>query len=333
MKISVATLVFLVYCVSILGQNLIVNGDFEQHSKGSPVGWEKTRGTPDYIDIEDESNVYKSLMERYTELDANNLGYMGVVITSNGTEIFHQELEDGLEKGEVYELSAKVLAGWGCQVGLETITVSLSPIPLQLPLNYAVKCLKLKPQHSLIKYGEWTEVKVVFQAKGYEKFISIGNFNKENSKYVKPISKMMELGAGQSCNYIVYDDIQLKRFKKPEAKVIEEKIVLEDILFTSGSYALQAESGIMLDSVYLALSKQNKSITIVGYTDNVGSTADNKELSLKRAEAVKQSLVDRGFEAEKVRVRGLHELNPIMSNDTELGRSKNRRVEIIIDED
>lgn len=332
MKISVLTLVFLLYCGSILGQNLIVNGDFEQHINGFAIGWEKIDGTPDYINLNDDSDVHKSLLEKYTVRDPNNIGYLGIVVTSTGSEIFHQELGHRLEKGEIYELSAKVLAGWGCQGGLETITVSLSPIPLQLPVDYAVKCLKLKAKDPVIEYGDWTEVKVVFKANGYEKFVSVGNFNKENSKYVKSAGKIMELGAGQSCNYIVYDEFQLKKFEKPETKK-EEKIVLEDFLFASGSFSLHTESGAMLDTVFQTLAKQNKEITIIGYTDNVGTIADNKELSLKRAEAVKQSLVDRGFEAEKITVRGLHELNPIMSNDTELGRSKNRRVEITIDED
>ncbi|MBX2875210.1 MAG: OmpA family protein [Saprospiraceae bacterium] len=332
MKINVSTLVLLLCSGSIFGQNLIVNGDFEQHLKGFAVGWEKTDGTPDYINLNDDSDIHKSLMERFTNSDPNNIGYVGVVVTNNGSEIFHQELEDRLEKGEIYELSAKILAGWGCQVGLETITVALSPNPLQLPIDYKVKCLKLKPIHSVIKYGEWTEVKVVFKAIGYEKFISVGNFNQENSKYVKSVGKIMELGSGQSCNYIVYDAFQLKKFKKPKTK-IEEKIVLEDFLFASGSFSLQPESKAMLDSIYQVLSSVQGDITITGYTDNVGSVEDNKLLSMKRAEAVKESLISRGFTKERVTTRGLHELNPIRSNDTELGRSKNRRVEITIDED
>jgi outer membrane protein OmpA-like peptidoglycan-associated protein len=73
-----------------------------------------------------------------------------------------------------------------------------------------------------------------------------------------------------------------------------------------------------------------RSARVVGYTDSVGSEAYNQKLSERRAQAVQQYLVKNGIAAAKVSVRGMGESNPIASNDTEAGRERNRRVEVIV---
>ncbi|SFV75169.1 Outer membrane protein A precursor [hydrothermal vent metagenome] len=71
-------------------------------------------------------------------------------------------------------------------------------------------------------------------------------------------------------------------------------------------------------------------VKIVGYTDNVGSAKYNKKLSLKRALAIKELLVENGIEEERIQAIGMGEANPIASNATSEGRAKNRRIEIIL---
>ncbi len=68
---------------------------------------------------------------------------------------------------------------------------------------------------------------------------------------------------------------------------------------------------------------------IIGHTDSTGSADYNLGLSKRRAEAVKDYLVSTGVEADKLRVVGRGEEDPIASNDTAEGRAQNRRVEII----
>ena len=67
---------------------------------------------------------------------------------------------------------------------------------------------------------------------------------------------------------------------------------------------------------------------ITGYTDSVGSSAYNKKLSLKRAEAVRDYLVSLGVDANKLEVAGEGMANPVADNKTAGGRAKNRRVEV-----
>jgi len=68
------------------------------------------------------------------------------------------------------------------------------------------------------------------------------------------------------------------------------------------------------------------SVRIIGYTDNTGSAEYNKQLSLKRAQAVRDYFVELGVDASKMEVIGMGEDNPIADNATAAGRAKNRRV-------
>lgn len=69
---------------------------------------------------------------------------------------------------------------------------------------------------------------------------------------------------------------------------------------------------------------------IVGHTDNTGDPQYNLDLSKRRAESVRDYLIETGTPPEKLRVVGRGEQDPVASNDTKEGRAQNRRVEIIV---
>jgi outer membrane protein OmpA-like peptidoglycan-associated protein len=73
-----------------------------------------------------------------------------------------------------------------------------------------------------------------------------------------------------------------------------------------------------------------RNATVVGYTDSIGSDLYNLKLSERRAQAVSQYLIQNGVRTEKINVRGMGEANPVAPNDTEGGRQRNRRVEVIL---
>jgi len=72
------------------------------------------------------------------------------------------------------------------------------------------------------------------------------------------------------------------------------------------------------------------SITVIGFTDSTGDAKYNLGLSERRAQAVRDYLVSLGVPAEKMRVLGRGENDPVASNDTKEGRAQNRRVEVIV---
>jgi outer membrane protein OmpA-like peptidoglycan-associated protein len=67
---------------------------------------------------------------------------------------------------------------------------------------------------------------------------------------------------------------------------------------------------------------------IIGHTDSVGKTGYNMNLSLERANAVKDALIQEGVSSERLNTVGRGELSPIETNRTAAGRAKNRRIEV-----
>lgn len=117
--------------------------------------------------------------------------------------------------------------------------------------------------------------------------------------------------------------------KKKEIKVeVGKAIVLEGIVFRTGSAAIEPSSEEILEQAFNTLD-QNKDITVEirGYTDNVGSRAANLRLSQRRADAVKAWLVKKGIAAARITTKGYGPDNPIADNKTAEGRQKNRRIE------
>lgn len=82
----------------------------------------------------------------------------------------------------------------------------------------------------------------------------------------------------------------------------------------------------------LALMAVNEDIKIEvhGHTDNVGNDESNMTLSQDRANAVRDLLVKRGIEPERIRAIGFGESKPVADNSTSEGRAKNIRTEFII---
>ena len=70
-------------------------------------------------------------------------------------------------------------------------------------------------------------------------------------------------------------------------------------------------------------------IYVVGHTDNVGSFDSNMKLSKDRADAVANALSTYGIAATRLKSYGVASLSPVASNDTEDGKAKNRRVELV----
>ena len=86
----------------------------------------------------------------------------------------------------------------------------------------------------------------------------------------------------------------------------------------------------ILDEAFNALQNNPKmKLEIRGYTDSIGKAASNLNLSQKRADAVKAYLVKKGIAFDRLKAIGYGEANPIASNKTKAGRTKNRRIEFI----
>lgn len=108
-------------------------------------------------------------------------------------------------------------------------------------------------------------------------------------------------------------------------------ISVSDMLFEVGKSALTGKLKPNLARVADILAvNPNAHITIEGHTDNRGDKSRNQRLSEQRAANVKQFLITQGVDSTRIIARGYGFKRPIAPNDTEEGRRKNRRVELVI---
>ncbi len=108
--------------------------------------------------------------------------------------------------------------------------------------------------------------------------------------------------------------------------------VLDDLVFASGAATLTDGDYPSLAAVAAWLqANPDGTIALVGHTDASGSLAANIALSERRAEAVAEVLIDtHGADRDRVTAKGVGFLAPRATNQTEDGRQKNRRVEVIV---
>ncbi len=107
-------------------------------------------------------------------------------------------------------------------------------------------------------------------------------------------------------------------------------VPLNNLFFNTNEAFIRNESYLELDNLAKLINQNTWAVEILGHTDNVGSAEGNKKLSAARAAAVKDYLVKKGCNAAQIKTIGLGATKPIADNKDEIGRAKNRRVEIKI---
>lgn len=109
------------------------------------------------------------------------------------------------------------------------------------------------------------------------------------------------------------------------------KVALYGILFDTGSSVIKPESDPTLAEIAKFMKQQTSlSLVVAGHTDNQGEFNFNVDLSNKRAQAVKAALTSKyGIASNRLTTFGAGMAAPTASNDNEVGRAKNRRVELV----
>lgn len=103
------------------------------------------------------------------------------------------------------------------------------------------------------------------------------------------------------------------------------------ILFGFGKADLTAAAKQNIDNLAASLNKYpNTDIMVIGHTDGIGGESVNNKLSLERASSVRTYATANGVDFSRLKINGKGKNEPIATNDTEDGRTKNRRVEIVI---
>lgn len=117
------------------------------------------------------------------------------------------------------------------------------------------------------------------------------------------------------------------------ARKTERGIVITfgDVLFATDQARLTPD-GMRTAQKLATVLQQNpqRMVLVEGFTDSTGSTSHNQELSERRATSVRGALQEQGISADRIAIRGYGESYPVATNDTNMNRQLNRRVEIVL---
>lgn len=204
----------------------------------------------------------------------------------------------------------------------------------------AVICMKGKVFYD--GKTENKEAKFVIKNLKTNKIVAQTVSNKYNSSYLMTIPVDADYGLSvESEGYLFYsenfsisnDEVQKYYNKDIYLTSIKEGavVVLQNIFFQTNSFELLETSLPELETLLQLLNDNpNIKIEISGHTDSEGNKDYNQTLSEKRANSVKQWLIEKGVKAERLQSKGYGQQFPIADNKTPEGRKQNRRTEFKI---
>lgn len=156
-------------------------------------------------------------------------------------------------------------------------------------------------------------------------YVEIGMTPTYDGKPVKVCVEVIEQETLESGLIAINADVIKDTLEK------EGKLILDGILFDTGKTDLKPSSFEVIEMVAQYLNTNPKAqVYIVGHTDDIGNFGDNTLLSEGRALRVAQALQNFGDFQERVTPLGVGPACPVVTNETEEGRMKNRRVEIVL---
>ena len=114
-----------------------------------------------------------------------------------------------------------------------------------------------------------------------------------------------------------------------KADIVKITYIGSKLFFENNSDKLKVASLSQLDALIEILNRYpGAALTIEGHTDSVGADDFNMILSQKRSDSVRQYLLGKGIEASRLKAVGFGETKPVATNNTSIGKAKNRRVEL-----
>jgi len=351
---------------SLSAQNLIPNPGFEDTDSLGEYTYKPWRwlNTIDYYTGGFQLNVEGMGANMYP-----NSGecFVGVRVWRDYREMLQVKLLKKLEEGEKYLFSMHVrqtdygnslVKSVGVSLYNRAILYTVYNLYEKFPPQIVFNCKKTLGDTS------WVKISEIYTAKGDEEYITIGNFDKKPGQALKRKERFRF--SPQREAYYNIDDISLYKLDKSGNPVLHgliheedttaliEKLVVNDELtqkyledeiemgkpFVLKNISFEKNSSKLSESSFGELSLlvsflneyPDARITITGYTDNTGSAQQNQRLSLRRAKAVAEYLIRHQIRERRITYEGKGIDNPIADNNTEEGRAKNRRVEVVVTE-
>ncbi|MEY3398451.1 MAG: hypothetical protein RL220_1045 [Bacteroidota bacterium] len=347
-------------------QNLVANPSFEEKSY-CPVSYNQQRltvltswaqasdGTPDYFNACSKAvGVPKNVFGE--EPASHGEGYAGLATYSPGKRNYREYLQSKLSRplksGEMVCIEAKVSSADQCLYVTDGFGILLSKEKVAHERNQVINIppsLSNPRLYMLDETSGWVRISDVYEAKGGEEYLTIGNFSFDRDLTVLKRTKEQGASEGSGWAYLYVDEIVVKPVKNksecscdndilaslvhdPPLELQEyETVQLDAVLFDFDQDILSDTAQQQLDDIY-ALLRKNRSMNmeISGHTDSIGNQTYNDTLSFRRATRVINYLVNKGIERSRFEIKYFGAEKPVAPNETDQGRAMNRRVEFQI---
>lgn len=358
------TCLFICFTTILYSQNLVLNPSFENYKecptkKGefnkNVMYWSTSNyGTTDYFNacnINDLCGNYN--YTGYQKARTGN-GYAGfyTFAPDNYKEYVQGQLKAPLIKGKEYNITFYISLS-DCSshatkdLGILLTEKELNPLSSKFvhlknldkkQLQYTFTSIENKAFYT--NTTDWIEISTTYKAKGFEQFISIGNFDINRVLDTKKVKENTQVIS----SYYYIDDVNImdKTLIKKDTTIaipiiktddskelafkIDEVYTFKNLQFDYNKVDLLDNSIKELHKLYnYLIEHSNLNIEIYGHTDNVGSTEFNTVLSKKRAITVSNYLINLGIPKDRIKSFGFGSSKPLTNLD--LNAAKNRRVE------
>ncbi len=357
-----AGMLFLLLALAIgsVAQNLVPNGSFEQYYKcpGSYTttrtgkiapGWvSPSTGTPDLFNTCSIGEAGVPTNWAGKSKAYSGFGYAGIYLFIYGREKAYREYLQAefttpLQGGVNYLVEFYYKLSSNSKYSIDRIGFLISDSSYQTTEDgvFPVSPTYQNINRTIYSHttGYWTRFGFTFEAKGGERFITIGNFSKDSDTryYFIAGSQALEPLLYKAAYFFV-DDVKVVQItKSPTAPLLSgytevktnEDYVLKNIQFKFNDFTLLETSFAELNRV-VDILKYNKTwkVVVSGHTDDVGSDAFNLDLSLQRAGSVADYLIERGIDPTRIKTQGFGKQTPLQKGSDEPTRAINRRVEL-----
>lgn len=356
-------LLLVVYYNLCAQENYISNSDFETHKDlPTDIGQGKKcledwispalEGGGDYFHSESKSKKSGTLKNFFGKQQPHSgKAYTGICITRNYREYLQTKLLKPLEKGRMYKVELYISRGDAKWLGsMKGFCILFSPDSFRFE-KYGPPMSKppvvFRNEAGYTNTQDWVLLSAVYQADGTEKYLTFGSFIYRERTDFSTINYNVEIPGKRNYAHYYIDDFSLTPLDEKiiPAETAEQKLpetetpkvyetgkshIFKNIVFESGKTDLLPSSFEELNELAQFLGSNHAlRAKITGHTDNVGKKEDNLALSINRALKVLNYLEEKKINPSRLSSEGKGDSEPIAPNDTEEGRQKNRRVEVV----
>jgi len=361
---SLAIITCLQFTGVLMAQNVVKNPSFEEYVNcpkhlgnfdADVISWSTpTEGSTDYF------NGCSTAMGTPKNFNGSQpadfgKGYAGLYLYApdDYREYLQAELTAPLIKGEKYRVSFYVSLAERSDFAIKEFGVLFSKNKMEVSGKKELSKKKMYQQkgnaYNYMEIGysnfysdtqDWILVHSQFTAKGTERFLTIGNFKSNTRTRMFKTKRKAKQGAYYYVDLVLVEPLSRIKTTKgdlaesnssKETFALDKTHIFENVLFDFDTFKLQEDSKEEMLALYKYIDTDTTlHVRILGHTDSVGSDSYNQKLSSRRAEAVANYLQKLGLSKDRILWKGHGGKKPIATNDNEVGRRQNRRVEFVI---